>query len=58
VGLQEGQQGLALGLGDAGEPEGTGADEQPLAARVTVGADDRCSIVSMTAGRLRVPSPG
>jgi hypothetical protein len=30
VGLQEEQQGLPLGFGDAGEPEGAGADEQPL----------------------------
>ena len=34
MGLQEGKQRLAPGLGDAGQPEGAGADEQALAAGV------------------------
>ena len=41
VGQQERQEGLALGLGEAGQPLDARADEQPLAARVAVGADDR-----------------
>jgi hypothetical protein len=41
VGLEEGQEGLAFGFGDTGEPERASADEQPLAPGVAVGADDR-----------------